>query len=263
MKLGLILSGLVLASAALAVPGLKPLSAAATTKKMNASTTIVLVHGAVADGSCWSKVIPLLERDGYNVIAVQNPLTSYADDVATTKRVISAQKGPVILVGHSYGGAVITGAGVGEANVKALVYVAAFAPDEGEVIMPLLQKYPSKLGTALVPDSAGFLYIDRAKFKDAFAGDVADEERRIMEATQKPVQGAIFGHQFATPAWKTIPSWNLIAKQDNAINPDLQRFFATRMKATVTEIDSSHVPFMSKPSTVAKIIQQAAQATAK
>jgi len=264
MTAHLILSGLVFASAAFANHGLAPsFQSTQTSKKMNSTTTIVLVHGAFADGSCWSKVIPLLERDGYNVIAVQNPLTSYADDVATTKRVVSAQKGPVILVGHSYGGAVITGAGVNEANVKALVYIAAFAPDDGEVIMPLLQKYPSKLGTALVPDSAGFLYIDRAKFKDAFAGDVADEERRIMEATQKPVHGAIFGHQFTTPAWKSIPSWNLIAKQDHAINPELQRFFANRMKAKTSEIDSSHVPFMSKPSTVAKIIKEAAGANAQ
>ena len=264
MKTILILSGLVIACAAFAIQGPAPSTKTTTSsEKMNSNTTIVLVHGAFADGSCWNKVIPLLERDGYNVIAVQNPLTSYADDVATTKRVVSAQKGPVILVGHSYGGAVITGAGVDEANVKALVYVAAFAPDDGEVIMPLLQKYPSKLGTALVPDSGGYLYIDRPKFKEAFAADVADEERRLMEATQKPVHGAIFGHQFSAPAWKSIPTWNLIAKQDNAINPELQRFFAKRMKATTTEVDSSHVPFMSKPNTVAKIIKEAADATTK
>jgi pimeloyl-ACP methyl ester carboxylesterase len=261
MKIPFILASLAIAAGALTTPGTDPSTTTLTKKKMD--TTIVLVHGAFSDGSCWSKVIPLLERDGYNVIAVQNPMTSYADDIATTKRVISAQKGPVVLVGHSYGGAVITGAGVNEPNVKALVYVAAFAPDENEVILPLLQQYPSTLATALVPDSAGFLYIDRAKFKEAFAADVADEERRIMEATQGPVNSSILGYKFSVPAWKTIPSWNLIAKQDHAINPDLQRMFAKRMKAHTTEVDSSHVPFMSKPATVAKIIEEAADATTK
>lgn len=222
--------------------------------------TIVLVHGAFADASGWSKVIPLLEKDGYRVVAVQNALTSYAADVATTRRVVDAEAGPVILVGHSYGGAVITGAAVGAANVKALVYVAAFGPDAGEMLMPLLQKYPSKIGAALVPDAAGYLYIDRTKFKDAFAGDVTETEWRVMAATQKPINGEIFGHMFTAPAWKDIPSWYLVANQDQAINPDLQRMFATRMKATVREVTSSHVPFASKPDAVAAIITAAATA---
>lgn len=225
--------------------------------------TIVLVHGAFADGSSWSKVIPILEKDGYNVIAVQNPLTSFADDVATTRRVIDAQPGPVVAVGHSYGGAVITSAAVGAANVKALVYVAAFAPDAGEVIKPLLDKYPSKLGAALVPDAAGFLYIDRAKFKEAFAADVPDGERGVMAATQKPIKGDTFGHVFDAPAWKQIPSWYLVAIQDQAINPELQRMFAKRMGATTREVSTSHVPFMSKPSVVVGIIEDAAKATPK
>lgn len=233
------------------VPGIA--SAAPSTKP-----TIVLVHGAFADGSGWSKVIPLLEKDGYNVIAVQNPLTSFADDVATTRRVIDAQQGPVVAVGHSYGGAVITTAAVGAPNVKALVYIAAFAPDAGEVIGALLEKYPSPLGAALVPDAAGFLYIDRAKFKDVFAADVSDRERSVMAATQKPIKGEIFGQKFETPAWKQIPSWYLVASQDHAINPDLERMFAKRMGATTREVNSSHVPFMSKPAVVVGIIEDAA-----
>lgn len=225
--------------------------------------TIVLVHGAFADASCWSKVIPDLEDDGYNVIAVQNPLTTFTDDVATTRRVIDAQGGPVVAVGHSYGGAVITTAAAGASNVKALVYVAAFAPDAGEAVGPLLEKYPSKIGTALVPDAAGFLYIDRAKFKEAFAADVTDRERRVMAATQKPINGATFGQVFEAPAWKEIPSWYLVASQDQAINPELQRLFAKRMGATTHEVAASHVPFVSKPAAVVDVIEEAAEAVTK
>jgi len=227
------------------------------------NTTVVLVHGAFADGSSWGNVIPLLEKDGYGVIAVQNPLTSFAEDVATTRRVIDAQSGSVVLVGHSYGGAVITSAAVGASNVRALVYVAAFGPDAGEGLQALLEKYPSKVGTALVPDAAGFLYIDRAKFKEVFAADVSDRERSVMAATQKPIKGEIFGQLFETPAWKQIPSWYLVASEDQAINPDLERMFAKRMGATTREVNTSHVPFMSKPAVVVGIIEEAAEATLK
>jgi pimeloyl-ACP methyl ester carboxylesterase len=225
--------------------------------------TIVLVHGAFADGSGWSHVIPLLEKSGYTVTAVQNPLTSLADDVATTKRVVDAQKGPVVLVGHSYGGAVITGAAIGNANVKALVYIAAFAPEANEPVGAFLEKYPAALGTALVPDAAGFVYIDRAKFSNIFAKDVSDTEARVMAATQKPISGAIFGQSVESPAWKTIPSWYLVAQEDQAINPDLERFYAKRMGATTSEIKSSHVPFISQPKVVADLIEKAAKASVK
>lgn len=225
------------------------------------NTTIILVHGAFADGSSWGDVIPQLEKDDYEVIAVQNPLTSYTDDVTTTRRVIDAQTGPVVLVGHSYGGAVMTGAAVGAANVKALVYVAAFGPDAGDILLPLLEKYPSKLGTALVPDTAGFLYVDRSKFKEVFAADVDARQVSIMNAAQKPINSATFGQKFDAPAWKEIPSWYLIATEDQAINPDLQRVFAERMKATTEEVRSSHVPFVSQPSAVAAFIRKAAEAT--
>lgn len=223
-------------------------------------TTVILVHGAFADGSGWGDVIPLVEKAGYDVIAVQNPLTSFADDVATTRRVIDVQSSPVILVGHSYGGAVITKAAVGASNVKALVYVAAFAPDEGENLGALLEKYPSKIGAALVPDAAGFLYIDRSKFKEVFAADVSERDLSVMSAAQKPIASQTFGQVYEAPAWKDIASWYLIATEDHAINPDLQRVFAQRMSATTREVKSSHVPFASNPPIVAAIIAEAVEA---
>ena len=224
-------------------------------------TTVILVHGAFADGSSWGDVIPGLEKAGYDVIAVQNPLTSYDDDVATTRRVIDAQTGDVVLVGHSYGGAVITKAALGAPNVKALVYVAAFAPDTNENLQALLQQFPSKIGGALVPDAAGFLYIDRAKFMEVFAADVSERVLSVMSATQKPINSQTFGQTYETPAWKSIPSWYLIATDDQAINPNLQRMFAERAGATTREVKSSHVPFASNPATVVSIIEAAAEAT--
>lgn len=227
------------------------------------NTTVILVHGAFADGSGWGNVIPLLENAGYDVIAVQNSLTSYAEDVATTRRVIDAQQGSAVVVGHSYGGAVITKAALGASNVRALVYVAAFAPDAGENLQALLEKYPSKIGGALVPDAAGFLYIDRSKFKEVFAADVSKEQLSVLAAAQKPINSQTFGQVYETPAWKEIVSWYLIANNDQAINPALQRVFADRMKATTREVDTSHVPFVSNPTAVAEIIKAAAEATAQ
>lgn len=223
--------------------------------------TVILVHGAFADGGSWDSVISTLEKDGYNVIAVQNPLTSFPDDVATTRRVLDAQQGSVVLVGHSYGGAVITKAAAGASNVRALVYIAAFGPDEGENLQLLLEKYPSKIGGALVPDAAGFLYIDRAKFAEVFAADVSEDDLSVMSASQKPVHSQIFGQIYEAPAWKDIPSWYLVATEDQAINPLLQRVFAERMNATVDEVKSSHVPFKSNPSAVVATIKKAAEAT--
>lgn len=224
------------------------------------NTKIVLVHGAFADGSGWGDVIHLLTQRGFDVTAVQNPLTSFDDDVATTRRVIDAQSDPVVLVGHSYGGAVITTAALDRPNVKALVYIAAFGPDEGDNLQALLEKYPSKIGTALVPDAAGFLYIDKKKFAEVFAADVSERDLSILSSAQKPVNSATFGQKFETPAWKTIPSWYLVASEDNAINPDLERMFAKRMNATTREVKSSHVPFVSNPETVVDIIAAAADA---
>jgi pimeloyl-ACP methyl ester carboxylesterase len=226
--------------------------------------SIVLVHGAFADGTGWRHVIPLLEKDGYSVTAVQNPLTSLADDVSATKRVIEAQKVPVVLVGHSYGGAVITAAATGSTQVKALVYIAAFAPDAGDSLGSLLKSMaPSDIGPALVPDAGGFLSIDRAKFHDVFAKDVSPSEARIMAATQKPIFGPIFETPVQGAAWKTVSSWYLLASEDRAINPELQRFMAKRIGAKTSEVKASHVPFITRPKEVVKIIEEAAAATAR
>ncbi|PBB69259.1 alpha/beta hydrolase [Mesorhizobium sp. WSM4312] len=225
-----------------------------------AKPTIVLVHGAFADGTGWQHIIPILQHDGYTVIAVQNALTSLADDIETTRRVIEAQKGPVVAVGHSYGGAVITGAAAGNDNVKALVYIAAFAPEAGEAIGAHTKEFPSALGPALRPDAAGFITIDPAQFRELFAKDVPAEEASVMAAAQKPIIGSAFASSVTAAAWKTIPSWYLVAQQDRAINPDLERFYAKRMGATTAEIKSSHVPFVSHPKEVARLIEQAASA---
>jgi pimeloyl-ACP methyl ester carboxylesterase len=226
--------------------------------RANAKTSIVLVHGAFADGSSWRKVISLLEKNGHTVTAVQIPLKSLADDVATTKRAIDGQKDDVILVGHSYGGAVITEAGAGNSKVKGLVYVAAFAPDAGETLNGLIERFsPSPLSTAVVPDSAGFLYIDRAKFHDVFANDLPEDEAELLAATQKPLAAAIFGEPAKTAAWKTLPSWYVVSTRDNAINPDLERFMAKRMNAQTKEIKASHVGFISNPAEIAKVVEAA------
>ncbi len=225
--------------------------------------TVVLVHGAFADGTGWHDVIRLLQRDGYDVIAVQNPLASLAGDVDTTKRVIEAQKGPVVLVGHSYGGAVITGAAAGNANVKALVYLAAFAPEAGEPIGAFGEKYPSDLGSALKPDSAGFLYVDRARFRELFCADLPATEARVAAAAQKPVHNSVFGASVPEAAWKTVPSWYLVSQDDRAINPELERFYAKRMGAKTSEVKASHVAFLSHPDVVARLIEKAAAGAAK
>jgi pimeloyl-ACP methyl ester carboxylesterase len=221
---------------------------------------VVLVHGAFADASSWSRVIPILQKDGYYVTAVQIPLTSLEDDVAVTRRVIDAQKGPVVVVGHSYAGAVITNAAGGD-NVKSLVYVDAFAPDAGEPLASAGEKFaPPPLSTALIPDAAGFLYVDRAKVHDVFAKDMPEADARIIAVTQKPVNSSVFGAKVTSAAWKTKPSWFIIGTEDRAINPDLLRFYAKRMGAKTIEIEgASHVPFLSHPKEVVKVIESAAE----
>jgi pimeloyl-ACP methyl ester carboxylesterase len=230
----------------------------------NTKPSIVLVHGAFADATSWQHVIPLLERDGYTVTAVQNPLTSLPDDIATTKRVIDAQKGPIVVVGHSYGGNVITGAAADNPQVKALVYIAGYAPDAGETISELNAKYAAPLLiTSVVADTAGFLYISREKFHEVFAKDVSVAEASVMVVTQKPINSASFDQSVNHAAWKTIPSWYLVAQEDQAINPDLERFMANRIGAKTTEIKASHVPFISHPDEVVKLIETAATAVVK
>lgn len=245
------------------IPGVVPTVSAAAPQQADPSDlpTIVLVHGAWADGTGWQSIIPRLQRAGYKVIAVQNPLTSLADDVATTKRVIDAQTGPVVVVGHSYGGAVMTGAAAGNENVKALVYIAAFAPAAGEPIGAQLGTYPNELPTAFVPDAAGFVYLDPAKFRDFFAADLSASKAAVMAATQKPANGHIFEESLEAAAWETIPSWATVATEDKTLNPDMIRFYAERMGATTVEIESSHVAFISHPVATVKLIEEAVQAT--
>jgi pimeloyl-ACP methyl ester carboxylesterase len=221
---------------------------------------IVLVHGAFADASAWKKVIPILQGDGYMVTAVQLPLSSLSDDVAATQRVLHGQTGPVVLVGHSWGGAVITAAAAGNKHVKSLVYVAAFAPEAGEVVTASAASYPApELNAVLRPDEAGFVYIDRARFHDTFARDLPEADTRIMAATQKPINGKSFGETVPAAAWKTIPSWYIVSTEDHAINPDLERYYAKRIGATTIEIKASHVPFLSHPKEVARVIEAAAK----
>jgi pimeloyl-ACP methyl ester carboxylesterase len=226
---------------------------------MNKDVNVLLVHGAWADGSCWSKVILLLQAKGYKVTAAQIPLTSLSDDIAVTRRLLSAQKGPTVLVGHSYGGAVITGAATATPQVKALVYITAFGLDQGESLDSLSKQGPPSPGsTAIAPDENGFLWINREKFHKSFCGDVTNDEAAIMAAVQKPLSIAAFTEAESVPAWKTIPSWFLVCTDDQMIPPPAQQFLAKRMNATVRSVPSSHCPFMSRPEDVADIIALAA-----
>ena len=226
-----------------------------------AKPTIVLVHGAWADASGWYDVTRALQARGYKVVAVQNSLFSYAKDIETTKRVLDAQQGPLVVVGHSYGGAVISAAAAGNPNVKSLVYVAAFAPDSGEFLGALLQRYPDLgLGKALGPDAAGFLYIDPAKYPEVFANGLPPAQARAFATEQKPIAGSALGEPLTvTPAWKTVPSWYVVATQDHAINPELERFMAKRMNARVTELPAGHLVFISRAQDIARIIESASR----
>lgn len=221
--------------------------------------TIVLIHGAWADGSCWQEVIPILQKSGYKVVAAQLPLANFAEDVSFAKRVIEGQRGPVVVVGHSYGGAIITEAAAKNGNVKALVFIAAFSPDLGESPQSLQAGFARMpIGDAVVPAAAGFLYLDPSKFHSVMAHDLPEARASVLAAVQIP----LFGASFATPvkevAWKTIPSWFLIATADRAIDPNQQRFGAQRMGARVAEVDASHLPMLSKPEEVAEFIEAAA-----
>lgn len=225
---------------------------------------IVLVHGAWADGSSWSNVIPLLQNKGYNVTAVQIPLTSLADDAAVTRRVLAMQNGSTILVGHSYGGAVITVAGANASNVVGLVYISAFAPDVGEVLGELNGRMPAAPGQAnFRPDAYGFIWIDPKAFPESFAQDVDPVAARVMAAVQKPLSASIFSEKATQAAWKSKPSWYLVSENDRIINPDLERFMAERIGAKkVVSIPSDHASLVSHPNEVAKLIMDAANATA-
>jgi pimeloyl-ACP methyl ester carboxylesterase len=218
---------------------------------------IVLVHGAWADGSCWSRVIPLLQEKGCRVTAAQIPLTTLSDDVAVTRRVLSLQKGATVLAGHSYGGAVISIAGTDAPNVGSLVYVAAFAPDAGESLNDLNSK-PGPGQSCVRPDDHGFLWIDQEGFQEAFAADVDRVQARIMAAVQRPIAARIFGERIADPAWRSKPSYYLVSENDRMILPETQRWMAERMGATISFLAASHASMVSRADDVAQAIMDAA-----
>ncbi len=221
-------------------------------------TNVLLVHGAWADGSSWAKVIPLLEAKGLHVVAVQIPLTSFADDVAATQRAVARQSGPVLLVGHSYGGAVITEAGNSSA-VAGLVYVAAFAPDSGQNIGSESAPFPPAPGSSqLQLDNAGFLTLTPTGIWQDFAPDLNSVEKLILTATQGPTAASGFATDITSAAWRSKPSWYIVANNDRMISPDLERAAAAAMNAKTIALDSSHVPMLSEPGKVAAFIEQAA-----
>jgi len=230
---------------------------------MERKNNIVLVHGAWADGSCWSKVISLLQRQEFNVSAVQLPLTSLDDDMTATRNLLASQKGPTVLVGHSYGGVVITNAASSAPNVTALVYIAAFGLDEGESLESLAKQGPTPAGAAQIrPDDHGFLWINPAGFPQAFAADVDPIEARVMAVTQRPLSIRSFAAKSGPPAWKHIPSWYLVSQNDQMIPPQAEEFMAKRMRATIHSIAASHASMVSHPNEVAEMIVQAAESTA-
>jgi pimeloyl-ACP methyl ester carboxylesterase len=220
------------------------------------NTNIILVHGAWADGSGWSKVIPILTAAGHKVIAVQLPLHSLADDVATVKRAIDHIGGPVILVGHSYGGEVITNAGYNNPNVKGLAYIAAFAPDKGEGEFSFINpaKFPKGL---LIKDSGGFIYLNPELFRENFAQDVTPAEAEIMAIAQKPFNQSEIFAKSGPPAWKQLPTWYQVSGNDRMISPDTERMFAKRMNATTISLPASHSSYVSYPTEVAQLILNA------
>jgi len=217
---------------------------------------VVLVHGAFADGSGWDAVAKILEKDGYTVSVAQPPETSYADDQKYTKAAIDAMGGPVVLVGHSYGGSIITEAG-NHPNVAALVYIAAFALDEGESCASIETELP-QASKAFKPDSNGLWWIDEAHFVADFAADIPPEEAEFMAISQVPISTDSFTHQVKNPAWKKKPTWYMVASEDRSINPDQERMMAKRAKAKTVEVKSSHVAYMSHPQETAKLIEEAA-----
>lgn len=221
---------------------------------------VVLVHGGFVDGSGWESVYHILRKDGYTVAIVQNPTTSLADDVAATKRIIATQIDPVILVGHSYGGAVITEAG-NNPKVAGLVYIAAFAPDKGESVSTLIKDSPPGAPVPpILPPQDGYLFLDKAKFPASFAADVEVERAAFMADSQVPWGVEAQSGTISEPAWKTKPSWYLIAADDKMIPPAAQRFMSERAGSTVVEVAGSHAVYVSQPNAVAAIIEKAAGA---
>jgi pimeloyl-ACP methyl ester carboxylesterase len=220
---------------------------------------IVLIHGGFVDGSGWEGVYSILKKDGYNVSVVQNPTISLEGDVTATKRILAAQDGPAILVGHSYGGAVITEAG-NDPRVAGLVYITAFAPDKGESVASLIKDPPPGAPVPpILPPQDGYLLLDRAKFAASFAGDVEAEKAAFMADSQVPWGLEALGGEISQPAWKAKPSWYLIATDDKMIPPDAQRAMSKRAGSTVVEVKGSHAIYVSQPEAVAALVEQAAR----
>ena len=220
--------------------------------------TIVFCHGIWADGSCFSKLIPALQKDGHEVIAVQYGLDSFEEDVATVKRTLNRVGRPVLLVGHSYGGATITASGVDD-RVAGLVYIGAVAPDVGETVQEQLDKYPSDIFSRVeVADGRAWMLPNGTEF---FAGDLSEEEQKLVWATHyAPVADLFQQQKIRSTPWKSKPSWYILTTQDHTVHPDLQRWVSKRMGATVVEVESSHVPMLSKPDVVIEVIRKAAKA---
>jgi len=224
---------------------------------------IVLVHGAWADGSCWSGVVQRLQAAGYNVTAPQFPETSLADDVARLRHVLKRQDGPTVVAGHSYGGQIITSLGADAPNAVGLVYIAAFGLDEGESIGQLLTQGPPTPALAhLDIDDSGFAWLPEDDFVGHFAADVDPVAARVMYAVQQPLATSTLGDVMGVPAWKSLPTWYLVATNDEAIPPDAERQFAARMGATTVEVEAGHVAMVSRPDEVAQLIVTAAEAVA-
>jgi pimeloyl-ACP methyl ester carboxylesterase len=235
---------------------------AQTGGSMSTKPTIVFVHGLWADGSSWSKVINPLVDKGYKVISVQNPTTSLADDVTATKRAIDRADGDVILVGHSWGGSVITEAGADQ-RVKGLVYVAAFAPDKGETAGSLAESAAPTILGGFVQNANGYLTLSREGVAKGFAGDLSPKEQDVVFAVQQPASKSVFGDVGVNAAWRTKPSWYVVASEDNAINPELEKGMAERANAKTTVLKSSHVAMLSKPNEVLDVILDAATSVSK
>jgi pimeloyl-ACP methyl ester carboxylesterase len=228
---------------------------------VTANPTIVFAHGLWADGSCWSEVITRLRADGFNTIAVQNPLTSLEDDVSAVKRALDRADGPVVLVGHSWGGVVITASGTDE-RVRGLVYVAALAPDAGETAAQLSAKFEPAPIFKHISVVDGYIWLNRDAIPH-FAGDLSELQQDLIYATQGPANAELFEAKVDIPAWKNKPSWYVVALKDETINTEQERFMSKRMGATTIEVDSSHVPMLSHPDVVADLIMKASDASAR
>ncbi len=255
-------------TAATALLGQNMLSAhAASTQSVTESNhegagiNVLLVHGAYVDASSWNKVIPLLQQRGYTVLAVQIPMSSLQDDIVVTRQALASLSGPTILVGHSYGGAVITNAGTDAHNLLGLVYTTAFAPEAGESIRDINARFSVPPGTSHIVPSyrKGYIWVDPAAFPNNFMQDVDKDEARVLAVVQKPAVPAVFSAPSGAPAWKQVPSWCLISAHDRMINPDVECFMARRIGARAYEVASSHASPVSHPQDVVKLIVAASQ----